>query len=94
MVCHGSGWQPGPPIPGHHHGKSFDYHTVQPCTHDWRDDDPDRDEYALDRTQPITFAEHYARLCARHARHVPGADIELAAWDRLHAKGGRLLHDA
>ena len=90
-ICHGSGWQPGPPIAGHHHGKSFDYPTLQPCTHEWRDDDPTIDDHGLDTQEPITFDQYYTRLLARHARHAPGADLELAGWDRLLHDG--IIHD-
>ncbi len=82
LVCHGTGWQPGPPIGSQHHGKSFDYETLQPCGHVWWDDDPDVDDYGLNRTIPITFDQYYARLQARHARGAPGADVELDGWTR------------
>lgn len=87
LVCSGTGWEPGPPIPGHHQGKSFEYTTLRPCSHVWYDDDPDIDEHGLDRTTTVTFAEYYARLLDRHARRVPGADAELAGWDRLRDTG-------
>jgi hypothetical protein len=91
-TCHGSGWQPGEPIGSQHHGKSFDYQTVTPCTHEWRDDDPTVDEYGLDTTEPITFDQYYARLLARHARGTPGSDVELDGWDRYLDTG--IIHDA
>ena len=55
-VCNGTGWMPGPPIPGHSLGKPFEYSTVIPCTHHWSGDDPDpalfsQDEY-LERVTP------------------------------------------
>jgi hypothetical protein len=79
--CHGTGWEPGPPIAGHHHGQPFDYETVQPCTNEWRDDDPTVDEHGLDTTEPITFADYYVKLLARHARGEPSAQAELDGWD-------------
>ena len=75
-VCDGTGWQPGPPIPGHHLGKAFEYTTVEPCTHEWRDDDPTVDEYGYDTTTPITFDQYIAQVQAR------GDIAELARWDR------------
>ena len=53
--CDGSGWQDGPPIPGVCEGRPFDYHTVEPCSHEWWRDDPldaeliDYDEYTRRR---------------------------------------------
>lgn len=44
--CHGTGWQPGPPIAGQHHGRTFTYTTVEPCTHHWANDDPNPDLFA------------------------------------------------
>ena len=39
-VCHGDGWQPGPPIHSHAGGDPVTYTTVEPCTHIWWDDEP------------------------------------------------------
>ena len=39
-VCHGDGWQPGPPIHSQANGQPVTYTTVEPCTHLWSDDDP------------------------------------------------------
>ena len=52
-VCRGTGWEPGPTIPGHHHGRTFDYTTVQPCTHRWSYDDPTVDEHGYDTVEPL-----------------------------------------
>jgi hypothetical protein len=64
--CHGAGWEPGPPIPGRHHGSSFEYTTVQPCTNVWWDDDPTVNEYGMDTADPIPW--HHPRGLAALAR--------------------------
>jgi hypothetical protein len=38
-VCHGDGWQPGPPIIDTVNGEPHTWTTVAPCTHIWWDDD-------------------------------------------------------
>lgn len=75
-ICGGTGWQPGPDIPGHHQGKAFDYATVQPCTHPWWNDDPTVDEYGYDTTTPLTLDQYLARVTAR------GDWPELERWAR------------
>ena len=74
--CGGSGYMPGPPI----EYRTSSYDTVEPCTYeDWRTyDDPDVDEYGLDKTNEMTFDEYYTRLLARADRNMPGAEQELA----------------
>ena len=51
QVCGGTGWMPGPSIPGHQHGRPFTYTTVQPCTHHWANDDPDPTLFSRDEWQ-------------------------------------------
>lgn len=39
-VCEGTGFEPGPPIVSIVNGESYEYTTVQPCTHHWANDEP------------------------------------------------------
>jgi hypothetical protein len=75
-VCGGTGWMPGPAIPGHHQGKAFEYGTQQPCTHPYWQDDETVDEYGFDTVIPITFQQYLDRVRAR------GDIAELARWER------------
>jgi hypothetical protein len=74
-VCHGTGWQPGPPIPVQLDGRRFEHETVRPCEHPWWWDDPSPD-------QPISFGEYRQRLNRRAALGDPEAAAEVALWSR------------
>jgi hypothetical protein len=74
-ICRGTGWQPGPGIPGHSLGKAFEYTTIQPCTNEWWwQDNPDVDEYGYDTTTHITLDQYLDRVVAR------GDYAELDRW--------------
>ena len=74
-VCAGTGRQPGADIKSKANGHDVIYTTVEPCTHDWRDDDEDTDVYGYNTRDPIPMSEgvriaraEYEIECVRNGR--------------------------